>query len=103
MNEFLGFITQTYFPEFHTFPVLAKMGHLDLAYTSGADEARFGYKRTTDAVFKRNWKLAAQESYRPTLSAKRNGIVRAWLGDAARKEHFFIHPNCKKQLKVLVK
>ena len=31
MDDFLGFLNKTYFPEFHTFPVLAKMGHLDLA------------------------------------------------------------------------
>jgi hypothetical protein len=35
MNDFLGFITQTYFPEFETYPALAKMGILDLAYTAG--------------------------------------------------------------------
>ncbi len=31
MKDILNFIRKTYFPEFHTFPVLAKMGHLDLA------------------------------------------------------------------------
>jgi hypothetical protein len=35
MKGFLGFLNKTYFPQFHTFPVLAKMGHLDLAYTAG--------------------------------------------------------------------
>ncbi len=53
MNEFLGFITQTYFPEFHTFPVLAKMGHLDLAYTAGASGSRNGYKRFAAAIGKK--------------------------------------------------
>ncbi len=57
MNEFLGFITQTYFPEFHTFPVLAKMGHLDLAYTAGARGSRDKYKDFAAAVDRRDWSL----------------------------------------------
>jgi hypothetical protein len=103
MKDFIRIIRSSdNFPEFDTYPVTAKMGLLDMVYTLGAKGTREEYPVFTSAVRRRNFKLAARESYRPTLSAKRNGIVRAWLDDAARKEHFFIHPTCKKQLKVLV-
>jgi hypothetical protein len=103
MKDFIRIIRSSdNFPEFDTYLVAAKMGLLDMVYTLGAKGTREEYPVFTSAVRRRNFKLAAQESYRPTLSAKRNGIVRAWLDDAARKEHFFIHPTCKKQLKVLV-
>ncbi len=101
MNEFLGFITQTYFPEFHTFPVLAKMGILDLAYNVGADDARFDYKETAAAVLRRNWKQAGIEQ-RDGRKAPRIDIAQAWFNQAARQEAFFIHPRCKKRLNMLV-
>ena len=43
MKEFLGFLTKTYYPEFNTYPVLVKMGLLDLAYQRGARGARDFY------------------------------------------------------------
>ena len=82
MDEFLGFITQTYFPEFHTFPVLAKMGHLDLAYTAGASGSRNGYKRFAAAVDRRDWKKAGIEQ-RDGRKGHRIDIVQAWYNRAS--------------------
>ena len=102
MNDFLGFITQTYFPEFETYPALAKMGILDLAYNVGADDARFDYKETAAAVLRRNWKKAGIEQ-RTNREVGRVDVVQAWFNQAARKEHFFIsHTNCQKNLSNLV-
>ena len=102
MDEFLGFITQTYFPEFDTFPVLAKMGHLDLAYTSGARGSRDNYKDFAAAVDRRNWKQAGVEQ-RDGRKAPRIDIAQAWFNQAARQEAFFIsHTNCQKDLSHLV-
>ncbi len=103
MNEFLGFITQTYFPEFHTFPVLAKMGHLDLAYTAGASGSRNGYKDFAAAVDRRDWKKAGIEQ-RDDRPPGRADIVQAWYNQAARQEPFFIsHTNCRKPLGQVLK
>ena len=55
MKEFLGFLRQTYFPEFETYPVLVKMGLLDLAYHAGAKGARKTYKDFAAAMDRRNW------------------------------------------------
>ncbi len=103
MDEFLGFITQTYFPEFHTFPVLAKMGHLDLAYTSGADGSRNEYKRFAAAVDRRDWKKAGIEQ-RDGRKGHRIDIVQTWYNRAAQQEPYFIgHTNCRKPLSRLLK
>jgi hypothetical protein len=103
MNEFLGFITQTYFPEFHTFPVLAKMGHLDLAYTSGAEGSRKKYKRFAAAVDRRDWKQAGVEQ-RDGRKAPRIEFVQAWYNQAAQQEPFFIsHTKCRKPISRLMK
>jgi hypothetical protein len=103
MDEFLGFITQTYFPEFHTFPVLAKMGHLDLAYTSGAEGSRKEYKNFAAAVDRRDWKKAGIEQ-RDGRKAPRIDIVQAWYNRAAQQEPYFIgHTNCRKPLSRLLK
>jgi hypothetical protein len=103
MDDFLGFLSNTYFPEFHTFPVLAKMGHLDLAYTAGAEGSRKEYKRFAAAVDRRNWKQAGVEQ-RDGRDPSRADIVQAWYNQAARQEPFFIsHTNCRKALSRLLK
>jgi len=103
MKDFLGFLSNTYFPEFHTFPVLAKMGHLDLAYTAGAEGSRKEYKRFAAAVDRRDWKKAGIEQ-RDGRDPSRADIVQAWYNQAARQEPFFIsHTNCRKALSRLLK
>ncbi|MEE8226690.1 MAG: hypothetical protein V3R30_07710, partial [Kiloniellales bacterium] len=85
MKDFLGFLSKTYFPEFHTFPVLAKMGHLDLAYTAGARGSRDNNKDFAAAVDRRDWKKAGIEQ-RDDRPPKRADIVQAWYNQAARQE-----------------
>ncbi len=103
MKDFLGFLNKTYFPEFHTFPALAKMGHLDLAYTAGARGSRGKYKRFAAAVDRRDWKKAGIEQ-RDDRPVKRADIVQAWYNQAARQEPFSIgHTNCRKPLSRLLK
>lgn len=103
MREFLKFLKNTYFPEFDTYPVLVKMGLLDLAYTAGASGARNNYKQFAAAMDRRNWKWAGvhQRTARP---ADRADIVQAWFNQAARQEPFFIsHTKCRKPLRQLAK
>ncbi len=103
MKDFLGFLNKTYFPEFHTFPALAKMGHLDLAYTAGARGSRGKYKRVAAAVDRRDWKKAGIEQ-RDDRPPGRADIVQAWYNQAARQEPFFIsHTNCRKPLGQVLK
>ncbi len=102
MDDFLGFLSNTYFPEFHTFPVLAKMGHLDLAYTAGARGSRDNYPDFAAAVDRRDWKKAGIEQ-RKKRAVKRADIVQAWYNRAAQQEPFFIgHTNCRKPLNRLL-
>jgi GH24 family phage-related lysozyme (muramidase) len=102
IDQFLGILgSANYFPEFHTYPVLAKTGLLDLAYNVGADEARYGYKRTTAAIFRRNWKEAGVQQ-KTNRDAGRASIVQGWFDRAAQQESFFIgHTNCRKPLRQL--
>ncbi len=103
MKDFLGFLSNTYFPEFHTFPALAKMGHLDLAYTAGARGSRDNYPKFAAAVDRRDWKKAGIEQ-RDDRPVKRADIVQAWYNQAARQEPFFIsHTKCRKPLSRLLK
>jgi GH24 family phage-related lysozyme (muramidase) len=102
MDEFQRILrTNAHLPEFETYPIAAKMAILDMAYTLGAKGMREGFPVFTSAVRRRNWKLAAQESHRKQPSAQRNQIVWDWLQQAARKEFFFIHPTCTKELRRL--
>ncbi len=105
MHDFLRILrSPNYFPDFDTYPVTAKMGILDMAYTLGAFGTRTGYPRFTAAVRRRNWKLAAQHSHRPQVSGKRDAIVRNWFKQAARQEPFFIgDTKCRKPLSQLLK
>ncbi len=103
MKDFLGFLNKTYFPEFHTFPALAKMGHLDLAYTARARGSRDNYPKFAAAVDRRDWKKAGIEQ-RDAREADRADIVQAWFNRAAQQEPFFIsHTKCRKPLSRLLK
>ena len=104
MDDFINILkTGSYFPEFDSYPVTAKMGLLDMTYTLGANKLKNVFKKFTAAVRRRNWKLAARESHRKQPSAQRNQIVWDWFQQAARQEHFFIHPTCTKRLSLLIK
>ena len=103
MREFLRFLRGKYFPEFDTYPVLVKMGLLDLAYHAGARGARDNYKDFAAAMDRRNWKQAGVEQ-RDGRKAARANIVQAWFNQAARGELFFIsHTKCQKGLRQLAK
>lgn len=104
MDTFLNIIkSPTYYPEFDSFPVLAKMGLLDLVYNRGAKGARDDYKRTTAAIRRRNWKQAGIEQ-RDGRKAFRANAVQVWFDQAARQEPFFIsHTNCQKTLASIAK
>lgn len=104
MDDFLSIIRgPTYYPEFDSYPPLAKMGLLDLVYNVGARRARDDYQRTTAAVRRRNWKQAGIEQ-RDGRTSFRANIVQNWFDQAARQEPFFIsHTNCRKALASLAK
>jgi hypothetical protein len=104
IDQFLGILSSSnYFPEFDTYPVLAKTGLLDLAYNVGADEARFGYKLTTAAILRRNWKEAGVQQ-KTNRDVGRANIVQGWFDRAAQQEPFFIsHTNCRKPLRQLAR
>ncbi len=103
MKEFEGFLRKPYFPEFETYPVLVKMGLLDLAYHAGAKGARTTYKDFAAAMDRRNWKQAGVEQ-RDGRKAARANIVQAWFNQAARQEPFFIsHTKCRKSLASIAK
>jgi hypothetical protein len=104
MDTFLNIIkSPSYYPEFDSYPVLAKMGLLDLVYNAGAKRTRDEYKRTTAAVRRRNWKQAGVEQ-RDGRKAIRANAVQAWFDQAARQEPFFIsHTNCRKTLASIAK
>ncbi len=104
IDNFLKILrSRDYFPEFDTYPTLAKTGFLDLAYNRGAKGARDDYKRTTAAVRRRNWKQAGIEQ-RDGRTPLRANIAQAWFNRAAQQEPFFIsHTNCRKPLASLAK
>jgi hypothetical protein len=92
MREFLRFLRGTYFPEFDTYPVLVKMGLLDLAYQRGARGARDKYPEFTAAMARRNWKWAGVKQRRDRPS-DRADLVQAWFNQAARGQPFFCKPH----------
>jgi hypothetical protein len=104
LDDFINILRNPiYFTDFDTYPVSAKMGLLDMTYTLGAKKLRKRFKVFVPAARRRDWKLAAKESSRSTVSALRNNTVRQWFEQAARQEHFFIHLTCKKRLNQMVK
>jgi hypothetical protein len=104
IDQFLGILgSANYFPEFDTFPMLAKRGLLNLAYNVGAYKARFKYKLTTAAIFRRNWKEAGVQQ-KTGRDAGRAAIVQGWFDKAARQDPFFIsHTSCEKTLASIAK
>jgi GH24 family phage-related lysozyme (muramidase) len=91
MKDFIRIIRSSdNFPEFDSYPVAAKMGLLDMVYTSGAKGIREDFPVFTSAVRRRNWKLAAQESHRLQPSAKRNQTVGEVLNLLGNLEE--VHP-----------
>ena len=99
MDDFLNIIRSSgYFPDFDSYPVLAKMGLLDLVYNAGARKTIIKYPRFTAAVRRRNWKQAGVEQ-RDGRTSSRADIAQAWFNRAAQQEPFFIsHTNCHKSL-----
>lgn len=90
---------QSFFREFDTFPVAAKMGLLDMIYTLGLTKLLGKFKIFNPAVRRRDWKMAALESDRGgDVSQERNQIVRQWFEEAARLEPFFINVICTKRI-----
>ncbi len=81
------------FPEFETYPTVAKLGLLDMSFTLGVRGVWHGYPVFTAAALRRDWKAAATQSDRPVLAA-RNAEIRMWFREAAKKEPFFIDPRC---------
>lgn len=87
------------FPEFDSYPPIAKFALLDMAFTSGVGKILKDFKVFTPAVRRRDWRVAAKESNRATISADRNTKVRQWFIQAAIVEIFYIHASCTKNLK----
>jgi GH24 family phage-related lysozyme (muramidase) len=77
------------FPEFETYPPVAKLGLVDMGFTLGVRKVRTVYTNFTAAVLRRDWKMAAIQSNRTTVSALRNAEIRMWFREAAKKEPFF--------------
>ncbi len=82
------------FPEFDTYPPVAKLGLVDMSFTLGVRGVWNGYPVFTAAALRRDWKAAATQSDRPVLAA-RNAEIRMWFREAAKKEPFFIDPRCR--------
>ncbi len=104
MDDFINILSsKSYYPDYNTYPATAKMGLLDLAYNRGAKGARDDYKRTTAAIYRRDWKKAGIEQ-RDGRKAFRADIAQAWFNQAAQQEPFFIGDrNCRKPLSQLLK
>ena len=89
---------QRFYREFDTFPVTAKMGLLDMIYTLGLTKLLAKFKVFNPAVRRRDWKLAASESSRSSVSASRNQIVQQWFEQAAKQEPYFVNLLCTKRI-----
>ena len=63
------------FPEFDTYPETAKMGLLDMAYTTGVEGIKNKFPNLTLAVRYRDWNFAADQSNRLQISSQRNQTV----------------------------
>jgi hypothetical protein len=89
LRGFIGILRhRTNFPEFDTYPEMAKMGLLDMAYTLGVEGTKKEYPNFTTAVRHRDWNMAARESDRPQLSPGRNQTVFQWFKKAEQQEKF---------------
>ena len=86
------------FPEFKSYPPIAKRGLLDMSFNLGITDTLSVYKNFTAAVRRRDWKEAANQSNRSNVTPARNADVKRWFMEAAKLEPFFIHETCKKPL-----
>lgn len=92
------------FPDFLTYPEIAKRAIVDLPFTMGVSGFRGIFKDFQAAVRSRNWKVAAVESERRFKNKKtgkisanmvrRNAIIHGWLEQAARLDPFFLNDKC---------
>ena len=99
MMAFIGELKmQRFFREFDTFPVTAKMGLLDMIYTLGLTKLLGKFDRFNPAVRRRDWRIAANESSRSSVSSSRNQIVRNWFLEAEQKEPFPVNQICNKRI-----
>ena len=93
------------FPDFLTYPEIAKRAIVDLPFTMGMRRFTTLFKIFPAAVKNRNWKLAAKESKREEIDKntgirsqnmiRRNVIIRGWLEQAAKLDPFFLDDKCK--------
>ena len=63
------------FPDYDSYPPIAKFALLDMAFTFGVGKILKGFKVFTPAVGRRDWRVAAKESNRAPISADRNTKV----------------------------
>ncbi len=99
MNEFIRILRSTMnFPEFDTYPETAKMGLLDLAYTTGVEGIKNKFPNFTLAVRHRDWNFAADQSNRPQISSQRNQTAHQWFKQAEQKQTFFASVICNKRI-----
>lgn len=93
------------FPDFLTYPEIAKRAIVDLPFTMGVRRFTIRFKDFPAAVKNRNWKVAAVESertFKDKITGKidgnmvrRNAVIRGWLDQAARLDQFFLNDKCK--------
>ncbi len=85
-------------PEFDTYPEPAKMGLLDMAYTTGVEGIKNKFPNLTLAVRYRDWNFAADQSNRLQISSQRNQTVHQWFKQAEKKQSFFASVICNKRI-----
>ena len=92
-----------YFNEFATYPKMAQLGMLDLAYNLGTPRFFHGFPRFKSALALRDWATVAKESHRNIMDkhnnimggmVNRNAIVQKWFLEALKAEPFFVNPHC---------
>lgn len=83
LRTFLGLKSE--FPHFDSYPESVQLALLDMAYNLGPHGIVSKYKLFTQAVKRKNWRTAAQQSYRSTIPAWRNKIVKDWLLEATKR------------------
>jgi GH24 family phage-related lysozyme (muramidase) len=99
MDEFIRILrSRMNFPEFDTYPETAKMGLLDMAYTSGVEGIKNIFPNFTLGVRHRDWNFAADQSNRPQISSQRNQTVHQWFKQAEQKQTFFASVICNKRI-----
>jgi GH24 family phage-related lysozyme (muramidase) len=85
LDDFFHQLTRpAYFPDLASYPPAAQKAILDMAYTLGARGTRDTFVKFTGAVRRRDWPLAAAESFRRDVGPGRNATIYAWLDEAAR-------------------